>query len=202
MAMEHKRLNRFWHVFARAASFEWFLTPTRPNGGDIVLARALCVALEMALVALILRNVLDPELSWCFSVGALQAQLIELAPWFAAAAGAVYAALYARFSSQWSYLAALYNQIKQTEVQLMHDGVSDGVSANERLAQWKAGYIEDAQDLHLHTKSNIAGIIHFWSKDSKVAEAFIKWAPGGQARWDKVQSDVLAAYKTAAKQWT
>lgn len=202
MKREHRQLRRFWHAFARVASFEWFLTPTRPNGGDVVLARSLCVALEMALVALILRNFLDPSLSWCFSVDALQVQLIELAPWFAAAAGAVYAALYARFSSQWSYLASLYNQIKQTEIQILHGGVLDYVKANERLAQWKAGYIEDAQDLHLHTKSNIAGIIHFWSMDSDIADAFIKWAPGGQARWDEVRADVREAYATAAKQWT
>lgn len=196
------RLRRFGHAFAHAASFEWLLTPTRPNGGDIVLARAFCVALEMAILVLVLRNVLDPDLSWDFSAPSLKAQLIELAPWFAAAAGAVYAALYARFSSQWSYLATLYNQIKQTEIQLLNPSVPDLMTAQDRLAQWKAGYIEDAQDLHLHTKSNIAGIIHFWSRDSNVAEAFINWAPGGQARWDKVQADVIEAYTTASQQWT
>jgi hypothetical protein len=156
----------------------------------------------MAILVLVLRNVLDPDLSWDFSAPSLKAQLIELAPWFAAAAGAVYAALYARFSSQWSYLATLYNQIKQTEIQLLIPSVPDLMTAQDRLAQWKAGYIEDAQDLHLHTKSNIAGIIHFWSRDSNVAEAFINWAPGGQARWDKVQADVLEAYTTASQKWT
>jgi hypothetical protein len=200
--MGRKLRFRFWQFFARAASFEWLLTPTQPNGGDIVLLRAVCVALEMVLVTLILMNVLDPCLSWYFSVHALQTQLIELSPWFAAATGAVYAALYTRFSSQWSYLATLYNQIKQTEVQLLGN-TAEGVSnAKDKLAQWKAGYIEDAQDLHLHTKPNIAGIIHFWSQDSTVADAFIKGAPGGQARWDKVQADVSAAYSIASKQWT
>lgn len=201
MAREQRYVRRCWHACARAASFEWFLTPKQPNGGDIVLARALCVALEAAVAALVLRNILDPDLSWCFSGMALREQLIEIAPWFAAAVGAAYAALYARFSSQWSYLANLYNQIKQAEVELLHAGASGELEATRRLAQWKAGYIEDAQDLHLHTKSNIAGIIHFWSEDSEIANAFIKWAPGGQARWDKVRADVLDAYTTAAKKW-
>ncbi|GAB3758710.1 hypothetical protein GCM10028796_04790 [Ramlibacter monticola] len=128
-------------------------------------------------------------------------QFIETAPWFAAAAGAVYAALYARFSSQWSYLAALYNQIKQAEIELFcADSCNEG-SAKKKLAQWKAGYIEDAQDLHLHTKGNIAGIIHFWGEDSDVADAFTSWAPGAEMRWQRVRAEVEAAFKAAADKY-
>jgi hypothetical protein len=195
----HKFIRETWHKFARAASFEWLLTSTRPNGGDIVLARSLCVALELTAIALVVRNVIDPDLGWTFSRANLGSQVIEFAPWFVAAAGAVYAALYARFSSQWGYLAALYNQIKQVEIELLHAGASDEQKAKEKLAQWKAGYIEDAQDLHLHTKGNIAGIIHFWGSDAEVINAFTSWAPGGQKRWDRIRDEVQLAY-TAATQ--
>jgi len=197
----HKIIRETWHKFARVASFEWFLTPTRPNGGDIVLARSLCVALELTAVALVLRNLIDPDLGWTFSLNSLALQVIELAPWFVAAAGAVYAALYARFSSQWGYLAALYNQIKQVEIELLHAGASDEQKAEEKLAQWKAGYIEDAQDLHLHTKGNIAGIIHFWGNDAEVVSAFTRWAPGGKERWERVRDDVRVAYTAAAQKF-
>jgi hypothetical protein len=198
---EHKLIRESWHKFARAASFEWFLTPTRPNGGDIVLARALCVALEMAAIALVLHNLVDPELGWTFSFAELRTQVLELAPWFVAAAGAAYAALYARFSSQWGYLASLYNQIKQEEIELLHAGSSSPQEASRRLAQWKAGYIEDAGDLHLHTKANIAGIIHFWGSDPDVSDSFIKWAPGGQKRWDQIRTEAEMAFTTASKKY-
>lgn len=165
------------------------------------MARALCVALELTGGALVLRNLIDPELGWGFSSNALRAQVLELAPWFVAAAGAVYAALYARFSSQWGYLASLYNQIKQVEIELLHAGASDLDKAKEKLAQWKAGYIEDAQDLHLHTKANIAGIIHCWGTDPDIAKAFTSWAPGGPQRWERIRNEVQVAYTAAARKF-
>jgi hypothetical protein len=57
---------------------------------------------------------------------------------------------YARFSSQWSYLAGVYNQIKAAECRT---GFQETV-----LAQWKAGFIEDAADLHLLRKAMFASI--------------------------------------------
>ncbi|MES2784697.1 MAG: hypothetical protein V4684_04480 [Pseudomonadota bacterium] len=198
---EHKLIREAWHVFARRASFEWFLTPTRPNGGDIVLARAISVAVLLCALALIVRNAIDPELHGPISWRGLGKQLVEIAPWFAAAAGAAYAALYARFSSQWGYLAALYNQIKQTEIELVCAASANEPAAAEKLAQWKAGYIEDAQDLHLHTKGNIAAIIHFWGEDVAVVNAFKDWAPGGAQRWLQLQQEVEAAYSRAAQEY-
>lgn len=191
---EHKFIREAWHTIARRASFEWLLTPTRPNGGDIVLARALLVAAVLSAAALALRNLIDPTLEGPVSFTALGGQLVELAPWFAAAAGAAYAALYTRFSSQWGYLAELYNRIKQAEIELICADSANADDALKKLAQWKAGYIEDAQDLHLHTKGNIAGIIHFWSQDKEVAAAFTQWTPGGAARLQKVKREVEAAY--------
>lgn len=201
VSTEHKRLRRAWHTLARRVSFEWLLTPTRPNGGDVVLARSLAVATLLCAIALLLRNLVDPDLVSPISWRNIGKQLVEITPWFAAAFGAVYAALYARFSSQWGYLAALYNQIKQAEIELLCADSANELAAKKKLAQWKAGYIEDAQDLHLHTKGNIAGIIFFWGEDSDVAEAFKNWAPGGESRWCQVQEEVLAAYSNAASKY-
>lgn len=198
---EHKFIREAWHTIARRASFEWFLTPTRPNGGDIVLARSLAIAILLCAVTLVLRNAVDPDLRGPVTWRGAGRQLIEIAPWFAGAAGAVYAALYARFSSQWGYLAALYNQIKQAEIELTYANGPNVEAAKKKLAQWKAGYIEDAQDLHLHTKGNIAGVILFWGQDSEVTCAFTKWTPGGVRRWEQIQEEVQAAYANAAAKY-
>jgi hypothetical protein len=195
---EHKFIREAWHAIAHRASFEWLLTPTRPNGGDVVLARSLAVAVLLCGIALILWNAVDPDLTGPMTWKGLGRQLVDAAPWFAAAAGAVYAALYARFSSQWGYLAALYNQIKQAEIELTCVEGANADAAWKKLAQWKAGYVEDAQDLHLHTKGNIAGVIHFWGKDPEVASAFANWTPGGARRWNQVQAEVAAAYLNTA----
>lgn len=63
--------------------------------------------------------------------------------------GATYAALYTRFSSQWTYLAGLYNQLMATQAHAPID--NDPERAGIYLA-WEAAFIEDADDLHLSTK--------------------------------------------------
>lgn len=120
-------------------------------------------------------------------------QTLEIAPWFAAAAGAVYAALYARFSAQWSYLAGVYNQIKQCEVEL-HGAGPVNSDALIKFAEWKAGYIEDAHNLHLHAKESVSATIHLWGKDELVEAAFIRTVTGGQDRWKHVVREASAAY--------
>ena len=73
--------------------------------------------------------------------------------------------------------------------------------SQELIAQWKAGYIADSQDLHLHTKSNVAGVIHFWGKDPLVADAFSRWAPRENLRWKKICAEVdLACLKASSRQ--
>lgn len=72
---------------------------------------------------------------------------------FPAAFGAVYVALYARFSSQWNYLANLYNQIMQCRVK------ANGQYDKERLARWCAGFVEDAWRLHLLRKPMFTEVV-------------------------------------------
>jgi hypothetical protein len=109
--------------------------------------------------------------------------------WFGAIFAAVYALLYARFSSQWTYLAGVYNQIKAAQVR--------DRPAKEALAEWKAGFIEDCDDLHLVRKDMFASIAHEWlSSESDhgagVRQTFDRYAPGGKMRREKIQSEVAA----------
>ena len=191
------RMRSAWYTFVDVFSLEWWLAPRTPNGGAMVLARSLGVATELTVLTLLLWNALDPERSCAFAYTALWHDLKELAPWFAGATGGIYAALYARFSAQWSYLAGLYNQIKQTEVELLAQHPAVSAQAHATLAQWKAGYIEDAEELHLHTKSNVAAIIYHWGQDAAVANAFKAASPGGALRWRRLQRAVASAYEAA-----
>jgi hypothetical protein len=188
-----------WEKFVQLASFEWMLTSSSPNGGDVILARSLGVATLLTAFTILLRNLIDPHTGHRFSSDALRSQIIEIAPWFAAAMGAVYAALYARFASQWAYLAALYNQIKQAELEMTY-AAQNVQGAKDNLAEWKAGYIEDAQVLHLHAKKNVAAIIFHWSKDPAIQKAFEDASAGGAVRWAHLQADVAAAYRRAVQE--
>jgi len=184
---------RAWKTFTHYFSGEWLLKISGANGGGVILSRSLLVALQLTVVTLISRNLIDPDLTQCCSYYDFAKQTIEIAPWFAAAVGAVYAALYARFSAQWSYLAGVYNQIKQSEVELYGAGSVKG-EALIKLAEWKAGYIEDAHNLHLHAKESVAATIHFWGKDELIEKAFIQTVTGGQTRWKHVVKEASAAY--------
>ena len=73
--------------------------------------------------------------------------IADTVPWLGAIFAGVYVALYARFASQWSYLAGVYNQIRQTLA--TWDPTKDNAN---HLNLWRAGFIEDALDLHLATK--------------------------------------------------
>ena len=183
-----------WAKAARFFTAEYLLD-RYSNGGDIVLARSLLVAVKLTTLTLILKNLIDPCIGYNFSGSALRQQIIELAPWSSAVAGATYLALYDRFKSQWTYLAALYNQIKQTEIEAEIE-CPEVVRTQklEKLQQWKAGYIEDAVEMHLHTKGNLAGIIKTWIQEPQVKNHFEKNSPSG-CRCQQITSEVEIAYK-------
>ncbi|MDT7521541.1 hypothetical protein RAE21_03825 [Rhodoferax sp. TBRC 17198] len=201
MSGESSLFKRGWETVVYYGSGEWLLVQNGSNGGALILLRSLVVAIELTCISLLLRNLIDPDLTDQVSWTAFRTQLIEIAPWFAAATGAVYAALYARFSAQWSYLAGLYNQIKQAELE-MYNASPASAEGLKRLAEWKAGYIEDAQSLHLHAKENVAAVVHHWGKNPLVAEAFANTTPGGSERWSSLQRSALIAYEKAAKRYS
>lgn len=120
---------------------------------------------------------MDSTRTFEFSLQELQSQVLAKITWYGVIFAAVYTALYARFSSQWSYIANLYNAIKQSECS-MHN--------IEVMAEWKSGFIEDAENLHLSCKASVAPIIKSWGTEELVMKKFIAHTPGGQKRYDSL----------------
>ena len=178
----NKTLN-YWSCVVKLFSFEWLLTRTKlPNGGDIILLRALLIASLIYFVILVV----------------LQIEINQPLQWFGATFAAIYFALYARFASQWTYLANLYNQIKAAEAR---SAQIDAKASNPRIVEWKAGFLEDAQVLHLATKDIFVPVLKVWGEDSKVEKAFVKYSPGHQKRFDALRRDVNYAYHRQEKKF-
>ena len=91
---------------------DWF---KRPNGGGMVFFRSLWVTFLIFWMALWLRSVFRATWPLTFVPSQLFHGLPETLPWIGAIFAFTYAALYARFSSQWTYLAGFFNQISQTQ---------------------------------------------------------------------------------------
>ncbi|WP_059486253.1 hypothetical protein [Burkholderia cepacia] len=180
-------IAKIWGFIVGLISGEWVVTRwLKTNGGDAILFRTCWVTLLVAAAVVAFR------LRWVRTSNgceiAITQHLLDIGGWLSAVFGGVYLALYARFSSQWSYLASLYNQIKQTE--------STAGSKADVLASWKAGFIEDAENLHLACKSSFAPIIQAWATDTEVEKAFADYAPGKKIRWDALQKRIDDAVKT------
>ena len=179
----------------KAFSFEWLMAFSgRPNGGEIVFFRSLLVSAWMFVLYIAVTHGVDPARTGVLSSSEFRAEITKSLPYFGAILAAVYLALYARFSSQWSYLAQLYNDIKASELQAPGNTASDSV-----LAQWKAGFIEDASDLHLATKRTFAPVIKAWGTDPAVRAAFERFTPGGATRLDALLVKANEAYTRNAR---
>ncbi len=159
----------------------------RANGGSVIFIRCIIVTIIIYSLAVILSEVLDPSKQMVFSSVALRFAIKNTLPWFAAIFAAIYAALYTRFASQWTYLAGLYNQIKSTQAQ-----VAGTTAADEVIASMKAGFMEDADVLHLALKQEFASLIMAWSEEREVKEIFIATAPQGEAGFDSILKDIIA----------
>jgi hypothetical protein len=168
------KITRVGSWIVECGSGEYLLVETKRNGGGIVFLRALHSTFVVLSIALIFRNVLDPTRSLAFSSHELLTQLSAIGPWFGTVFAATYVGLYSRFASQWSYLAGVYNQIKAAECRKPEDG--------NCLAEWKAGFIEDAEDLHLIGKSVFGSIARAWLQDMLVCTAYEAHTLNGSAR--------------------
>src|SRR5687768_3696804 len=123
-------MSRFVDGLLYFASGE-FLLENRPNGGTVIFLRALITASSAYLITLGIRERLAPGATWCLSAAAARAALYDTFTWFGAIFAASYAALYARFASQWTYLASLYNEIKAAELRMTRDA-----KAEDALLSW------------------------------------------------------------------
>ena len=159
MGDEFRHFFSKWHTVFEWLSAECLLTRAGlTNGGTVIVTRALFVAMELFGAAIGFKLLIHVNChSWRVIVD-------ETLPWFGATFGAAYASLYTRYASQWTYLANIYHRIKETEAR----GLGNDEGCKTRLAEWKAGFIEDVQDLHLHRKPIFASVILAWTGDEAV----------------------------------
>lgn len=180
-----------WKKFVSLISGEWILNNS-DNGGSVIVLRSLICSAILFFLVIGLANMVDPAKSWQFSIRELQLEIKSKIAWFGALFAAVYVALYGRFASQWAYLANLYNSIKAASL-------ASDVDA-ERLAEWKAGFIEDAEYLHLSHKENFASVIHTWGQDEEVKKKYVLYTPGGEVRFNKLMESVSKRYENICKE--
>lgn len=147
-------------------SGEWILD-TRSNGGLVILMRTAWISAFVYALAILLAEAANPKATPCFSFEELRERISETVPWLGAIVGAVYAALYARFSSQWQYLAQLYNQLMQVGMDVGKPGFNQ-----VRWNNWRAAFIEDAYSLHLACKPMFAAAINQMLSDPDVLAAY------------------------------
>lgn len=168
-------------------SAEWILTKfQQSNGGAVILARSIFVASWITFLLFLAYGIQSGSFCNIFNLSFIKSHLFDGVKIFGTILAFVYAALYARFSAQWRYLADLYNKIKETQAR---NGANPTI-----LAEWKAGFIEDADELHLATKKIFMSVIHHWIDEDDVKVEFIKNTPCGRSHYENLKSRVDGAY--------
>ncbi|OWV00691.1 hypothetical protein B7994_06470 [Fibrobacter sp. UWR2] len=162
------------------------------NGGLAVFIRTVITGSFISLFVLVVHRGLWWDISpwdriFTLEWWDLDARLELLDEWwkYCGIYAAVYTSYYARFVSQWTYISNLYNQIKNAEISMCIgcDGktpctpdvsvVNCNRCAALKLNGWKAGFIEDAETLHMVTKPLFAGVIYSWlTKNDEVAKIY------------------------------
>jgi hypothetical protein len=145
-------------------SAEWILE-RMPNGGDAVLLRTLWISFWFYMMAIAIKSYCDAGILLSFSVSEFKKEFGGTLPWLGAIMGGTYAALYSRFSSQWGYLADLYNQQMALACSLPESELS-----GENYTAWQAAFIEDAMVMHLATKDGFCVAIHEMLQDEDIFE--------------------------------
>lgn len=178
-----------WDGFVSFISGEWMLTTkaARPNGGGVVLARALWSSTFVYGAILVFRELVDPVNGLALNIDAIPRKVSETITWLGAIFAGIYASLSAKFAAQWTYLAQLYNQIKSAEV-----GAAGNDAAKPILAKWKAAFIEDAYALHLSTKLLFAGAVADMGQSEEVIQVFRELGSEGE---DRLRELIAAAVR-------
>jgi hypothetical protein len=188
-----RRIRRvtFCERLVSVISGEWLLRK-RPNGGTVIFLRSLWIGFLIYSLSLVLKNGINPDRTWELNGSQLLRDIVETMNWAGGIFVAAYALLYARFASQWQYLAGVYNQIKTAEVRT--GGGQQPPGSKQIINEWKAGFIEDAEDLHLALKRSFAFTIWEWSGVPEVKETYARTVPGGSNRLQDLNSKIKIAY--------
>lgn len=171
-----------------------FLLDHRANGGTVVALRSLWVTLLGFSAVVLLKEILNPQSTFVFSAASLHETVYTSLPIAAAILAGAYTALYARFASQWTYLANVYNQLMAAKVR----GVGQGDETQRALIAWQAGFIEDAEELHLARKPMFAGVIDSLLADQAVRSWYVSTTVGGLDRLTELEAKVRKALASAS----
>lgn len=186
-------MNQIFEAVIDIASGQWILKALKANGGHVVVLRAIWTTFIFSIIAMVFVAIFDPKRHGPITLASIYCQFWDISGIVVGFLGASYLALYARFVSQWQYLAGLYNQIKQAEAAEGH--------CKKAIAEWKAGYLEDAENLHLAAKNNLAPVLRAWTKIPEVEQAFVDNTPGGAKRFDRLAKTAQIAYEEAEARW-
>lgn len=168
MSFTRKQRKGSWETLVRVLSGEWVLS-YYPNGGTAVFLRTAFVTALVFGTTFLLRARLAPGATAAPDWDGFRLTLEETMPWAGAIFAGVYVAFYTRFSTQWGYLANLYNQIMATACSLD----SNDEAAIASMRKWKAGFIEDAYELHLYKKEMFAAVVCILLACADVRQCFV-----------------------------
>jgi len=159
-----------------------FVLKSMPNGGKAVIIRTLFVSGLIYIIAIALKSSTSPNSIFEFSLDQLCIEISATITWLGAIIAGTYAALYSRFSSQWSYLTGLYNQQISLSITLTDDQLN-----GENYVRWQAAFIEDAVNLHLAEKSDFSTLIHEMIKEDKIKNILIETEHFGLEKFDALE---------------
>jgi len=151
-----------------------FLLDRWPNGGGVIALRTLWCSSILFLAAIGVDAALASAGGGVMSQ-TLKSSLAEKLSWFGPLFGAVYAALYSRFASQWKHLADTYNLIMREWTQ--EEGRQVILPELERvpsvaLTTWRQAFIYDAFDLHLARKDTYVSILEGLLAEPEIRRGF------------------------------
>jgi hypothetical protein len=197
-------MMRWVNFLLRIASAEFiFRVRGLANGSGVIVLRSLWVALWVTGLFLVVAywtsarfaSGMAPPIGTESPLESARFWMNSVIAWFGAVFGFTYAGLYARFSSQWAYLADLYNSIKRAQFDKAlappQQASSDVVAA--AIADMKHAFVEDAVLLHLACKESFCVAVASWLQDPAVKQAIVEEASDGLATYGRLFSDACDA---------
>jgi len=160
-----------------------------PNGGTAVIARTVQLSSIAFLLTIGFDSYLDPKAQLGFDRTQFLATVRSHLPWFGVLFGGVYVALYSRFSSQWSYLAGLYNSLMQLECQEPRSELKEGAKLTRR-GMACAAFIDDTWTMHLATKPSFSSAIRALLSDESIRTVVDGWYSDHKPEYEAFQQRI------------